>query len=194
MEEESPYLVVVAGPNGAGKSTVATALLKDTLGVTEFVDADVIARGLSAFGTERVAFAAGRIMLQRIRQLAARRASFAFETTLASRGFLPWIAGLKNTGYQFHLLFLWLPSEELAIARVQERVRKGGHGVPEEVIRRRYRAGIRNFARGYKALTSTWRLYDNSRLVGPRLIARGRGMVVDEVREPFLWAEFGGEQ
>lgn len=120
-------------------------MLPATFGITEYVNADVIAQGLSAFAPERAAFRAGRIMLERLQQLANERMNFAFETTLASRSFAPWIANLRQMGYRFHLFFLWLPNPELAIARVQERVSLGGHDVPEETIRRRYHAGIRNF-------------------------------------------------
>lgn len=123
---ESPKVVVIAGPNGAGKSTAATRILQDALAVQEFVNADVIARGLSAFKPESVALTAGRVMLQRLDALAAERADFAFETTLASRSFAPWLKRLNVSGYEFHLFFVWLPTAEAAIARVQERVRSGG--------------------------------------------------------------------
>lgn len=103
-----PIVVVLAGPNGAGKSTTAPALLLGTLGVPEFVNADVIAGGLSAFNTEGAAIAAGRVMLARLKTLATQRVSFAFETTLASRSFAPWLSGLKQSGYAVHILFLWL--------------------------------------------------------------------------------------
>jgi len=112
-------------------------LLNGTLGVTEFVNADVIAQGLSAFQPERAAFHAGRVMLKRLHYLAKERVDFAFETTLASSSFAPWIAKLKQSGYTFHLVFLWLPSADFAVARVAERVRMGGHDVPEETIRKR---------------------------------------------------------
>src|SRR2546428_153844 len=108
MEVEQPNLIVLAGPNGAGKSTAAPALLPGTLGVVEFVNADVIAQGLSAFQPERTALEAGRIMLGRLRQLADQRVNFAFETTLAGRRFAPWIADLRQSGYVFHLVYLWL--------------------------------------------------------------------------------------
>ncbi|XWK86374.1 MAG: zeta toxin family protein [Phormidium sp.] len=111
-----PNLIVIAGPNGAGKSTVAPALLQGILRVNEFVNADAIAQGLSAFAPERVAFQAGRIMLERLQQLANQQVNFAFETTLASRTFAPWIANLQQTGYLFNLIFMWLPSAEIAIA------------------------------------------------------------------------------
>ena len=120
-----PSVVILAGPNGAGKSTVAPALLAGALGVTEFVNADDIARGLSAFNPAGVSISAGRVMLARVRDLARQRASFAFETTLASRSFAPWLRELKTSGYDVHMLFLWLPSAEFAVARVAERVREG---------------------------------------------------------------------
>jgi predicted ABC-type ATPase len=104
----TPHVIVVAGANGAGKSTAAPFLLRDALEVAEFVNADTIAAGLSAFRPESVAIAAGRIMLGRMRRLAAARANFAFETTLASRSFAPWLAGFQRDGYRVHLLFLWL--------------------------------------------------------------------------------------
>ena len=106
MSEKNPHVIVIAGPNGAGKSTTAPMLLKGTLGVTEFVNADVIAQGLSAFQPERAAFHAGRIMLERLHFLAKEWVDFAFETTLASRSFAPWIAKLKQSGCTFHLVFL----------------------------------------------------------------------------------------
>jgi predicted ABC-type ATPase len=169
---DHPHLVMLAGPNGAGKSTAAPALLAGTLELTEFVNADVIARGLSAFRPEDVAVEAGRIMLERLRFLAALQASFAFETTLASRSFAPWIADLRLKNYVFHLIFLYLPSPEAAIARVAERVRAGGHDVPVETIRRRYSAGLRNFFHLYRPLTDWWRFYENTNSSGPQLIAK----------------------
>jgi predicted ABC-type ATPase len=137
-------VVIVAGANGLGKSTSAPPLLRDALEVTEFVNADTIAAGLSAFRPQSVAVAAGRIMLARMRSLAIARENFAFETTLASRSFAPWLRRLREDGYRVHILFLWLRNEELAVRRVAERVRAGGHDVPEDVVRR-YRAGLRNF-------------------------------------------------
>ena len=113
-----PSVIALAGPNGAGKSTVGPGLLRGALRVTTFVNADVIAQGLSAFDPDAVAFAAGRVMRARLRELAARRASFAFETTLAGRTHAPWLRMLIRTGYAFRLVFLWLPSPELAVERV----------------------------------------------------------------------------
>jgi predicted ABC-type ATPase len=181
MTIQRPHLIVIAGPNGAGKSTTAPCLLKGTLKVTEFVNADLIAQGLSGFKPESTVFHAGRVMLERIHYLAKKRIDFAFETTLASRTFAPWIADLRKTGYDFCLVFLWLPNEDLAVARVAERVRMGGHNLPDETIRRRYHAGIRNFFKLYRPLADTWFFYDNS-AEEPRAIAyydQKHGLVVN---------------
>ena len=124
-DEKHRRVVVLAGPNGSGKSTAAPRLLRGVLRVEEFVNADIIARGLSAFAPEKVAMAAGRLMLSRLRQLASQGVSFAFETTLASRTFAPWLEELIAQGYRVHLVFLWLPDPEAAIARVAERVSNG---------------------------------------------------------------------
>lgn len=166
-----PHLIIIAGPNGAGKSTTAPALLKDALHVDNFVNADVIAQGLCAYQPEKAAIQAGRIMLERIHMLANDNANFAFETTLASKSFAMWIPKLKKQGYQFHLVFLWLQSVDLAILRVKERVKTGGHSVPEETIRRRYSAGLRNFFNLYSPLADSWQLYDNSNANSLSLIA-----------------------
>ncbi len=186
MSKDGPKVIVLAGPNGAGKSTAAARVLR-ALGVGEFVNADVIAQGLSGFAPERVAMAAGRIMMQRLKELAAARASFAFETTLASRAFAPWLADLKAGGYQMHLVFLWLPGAEVAMDRVAERVRRGGHDVPEDTIRRRYRAGWANFCELYQPLADSWQVIDNSAVGKPRVMAAGRGRRTKVVRNKALW-------
>ena len=166
-----PHVIVIAGPNGAGKSTIAPAILKDYLGVTEFVNADTIALGLSAFNPEGAAFQAGRVMLQRLHNLATEQRDFAFETTLATRSYARWLKELKGRGYTIHLFFFWLPSTEYAIARVAERVRMGGHDVPVDTIRRRYHAGLRNFFMIHRQLADTWFMFDNSAPDIPVLIA-----------------------
>jgi len=183
-----PNLIVIAGPNGAGKSTVAPTLLRDLLGIDEFVNADVIARGLSAFDPESAAIQAGRIMLQRLRELAQQRADFAFETTLASRVFAPWVAGLAESGYLFRLVYLWVESAELCITRIAERVRTGGHDIPHDVVRRRYSAGLRNFFELYRPLAETWQVYDNS--CGPpvHLVAEGHHDHISSVYDESIWS------
>ena len=188
-----PSVIALAGPNGAGKSTVGPGLLRGALRVTTFVNADVIAQGLSAFDPDAVAFAAGRVMRARLRELAARRASFAFETTLAGRTHAPWLRMLIRTGYAFRLVFLWLPSPELAVERVRSRVELGGHSVPEQTIRRRYVAGLRNFFTVYRLMATTWRLYDNAGITGPRFIAEGRRGEPPSVRDRATWARLEEE-
>jgi predicted ABC-type ATPase len=182
-----PHVIVIAGPNGAGKSTAAPVILRDYLGLTDYVNADLIAQGLSAFASETVAFEAGRIMLKRLRDLAARRCDFAFETTLATRSYAPWLTGLRETGYQVKLIFLWLPSPEAAVARVAERVRLGGHSVPEEVVRRRYRRGLHNFLHVYRQLADEWWLYDNSGPDGAIRVVFGTQAKVNGVTDQNTW-------
>jgi len=144
-----PDLVVIGGPNGAGKTTAAHKLLPEGLYIREFVDADAIARGISPLNPEGSAVLAGRLMIRRIRDLAKSRESFAFETTCAGRSHLRLLQEARGMGYRLVLLFLWLSSAELAVSRVAERVAKGGHLVPTDVILRRYRAGLRNMRRLY---------------------------------------------
>lgn len=187
MSEPRPSVVILAGPNGAGKSTAAPELLQGELAVTEFVNADVIARGLSAFDPDRAAMAAGRVMLARLDELARQRESFAFETTLASRSFAPWVRDLRASGYAVHLFFLWLSSPDLAVQRVADRVRSGGHDVPADTIRRRYRAGIRNLFSLYQPVVTTWAVYDCSGLKS-QLIAEGLESAPLKVYDRKVWA------
>jgi predicted ABC-type ATPase len=189
---DRPSVVVIGGPNGAGKSTIAPRVLQGTLAVSEFVNADVIARGLSAFNPEGAALAAGRIMLERLRELAAQRSSFAFETTLASRSFAPWIRDLIATGYEFHLVYVWIASPDLSVERIAGRVRLGGHHVPEEVARRRYAGGLRNFFDLYRPLAATWRLYDNNGRDLCLIASGDRGGVVT-VHDAATWNRIYGE-
>jgi predicted ABC-type ATPase len=182
----TPRVVVIAGPNGAGKSTSAPRLLVEALEVDEFVNADTIAAGLSGLHPERVAIEAGRLMLGRITALAARQASFAFETTLATRGVAGLLTRLHAAGYGSHVVFLSLPAPEIAIARVQERVARGGHDVAPDVIRRRFFRGLTAFFGTYRELAGSWILMDNSMLGDPAIIASktsgGRETVIDVVR------------
>jgi predicted ABC-type ATPase len=185
-----PQVVIIAGPNGAGKSTLAPLLLRDRFGLLEYVNADTIALGLSAFQPEQAAIEAGRVMLKRLRDLSERQESFAFESRLASRTYAFWLKELLQQGYQFHLMFIWLNSPEIAIQRVAERVRDGGHNIPEETIRRRYRKGLLNFFSLYQELAGSWGIYDNSVPPSPLLIATGLREKVAEVFYPELWAKF----
>jgi predicted ABC-type ATPase len=190
---DSPSVIILAGPNGAGKSTAAPKILPNLLGIGEFVNADVIAQGLSAFAPERHAIEAGRIMLKRLRALADARGNFAFETTLASRSLAPWLAELVRSQYRFHLFFFYLSTPELAIRRVAQRVRVGGHHVPEETIRRRYDRGLQNFFRIYMPLADTWAIYNNETPGAPRLIASGEHLNAETVEQATLWGRLLSE-
>ncbi len=156
-----PRVVVFAGPNGAGKSTHADAILA-ALGIETFVNADYIARGLSGRNTDVVAFEAGRIMLKRLRQLGEAGADFAFESTLASRTFAPFIRKLKAKGYAVAIYYFSLTNAQLAIRRVKLRVALGGHDVPSDVIKRRFGRSISNFFTLYAPLADQWAVFDNS--------------------------------
>lgn len=160
MSDTQPSVVILAGPNGAGKTTASPFVIRDTLGINEFVNADHIAQGLSGFSPETTAFAAGRIMLDRLHELGRLRRTFAYETTLATRSFAPWLEGLKETGYDIGLVFLALRTPEQAIERVRLRVSDGGHDVPEDVIRRRFHRGLKNLFEIYTPMAGDWSIYD----------------------------------
>ena len=158
----APKIIIVAGPNGAGKTTFAREFLPQEAGCPVFVNADLIAAGLSPFAPERVAIQAGRLMLQAIAQHVARRESCAFETTWSGLGYARQIPQWRSLGYRVHLYFLSLPSVDIALERVAERVRQGGHDIPEATIRRRFVSGKRLFTDVYQPLVDDWILYDNS--------------------------------
>lgn len=126
-------------------------------------------------------------MLARLRTLAAAREDFAFETTLASRSFAPWLRGLRGQGFRVHVAFLSLPSSELAIARVAARVRRGGHAVPEDVVRRRFTAGLTNFFSLFEPVADSWQMFDSSEIGGPRLIAARSLGVPAAIEDPAAW-------
>ena len=155
-------IIIIAGPNGAGKTTFAREFLPQEAGCPIFINADLIAQGLSPFRPQAAAVRAGRIMLEMIADCVRRGKSFAIETTLSGRGYSQMIPAWRAAGYRVVIFFLELPSEELAVQRVAERVAQGGHDIPEPVIRRRFAAGRENFSRLYKALADDWRHYDNA--------------------------------
>lgn len=161
-EDVSRKIIIIAGPNGAGKTTFARSFLPAEAQLPRFINADLIAAGLAPFAPETVAVRAGRLMLEEIRRCERRGESFAFETTLSGLSYLRHIAAWRAQGYRVSLFFLSLPNAETAIARVAERVRQGGHDIPEAVIRRRFAAGIFNFQTHYQQAVSDWVLYDNS--------------------------------
>ena len=164
-------ILIIAGPNGAGKTTFAREFLLNEANCPTFVNADLIAAGLNPLQPEQEAMAAGRMMLNMIDDYVSRGRSFAFETTLSGRGYARMIPRWQEQGYRVRLYFLTLPSANFAVNRVRQRVAEGGHHVPEEVIRRRFDAGRRNFDTIYRELVDEWSLYDGSGDV-PRLVAR----------------------
>ena len=157
----SKKIIIIAGPNGAGKTTFARSFLPQEAQCPRFINADLIAAGLSPFAPEAAAFKAGRLMLAEIAECVRRGGSFAFETTLAGLAYVGRVKQWREQGYHVSLFFLRLPDAETAIARVAERVRQGGHDIPEAVIRRRFTAGLHNLEHAYKSAVNTWATYDN---------------------------------
>jgi len=170
--EIPPRVIIIAGPNGAGKTTFAREFLPNEAGCQVFVNADLIAAGLSPFAPEFAAIKAGRLMLEAISDHVRKGESFAFETTLAGLGYARAIPKWQAQGFVVKLIFLSLPDPQTALARVAERVAQGGHAVPELTIRRRFGAGLRNFSHPYRELVDMWQLYDNAS-EPPTLIAEG---------------------
>ena len=168
----SKNLYIISGCNGAGKTTASYTVLPEVLHCKEFVNADEIARGLSPFNPESVAIEAGRLMLQRIEYLLVKDESFSIETTLATKSYINLVRRAQVKGYTVRLLFFWLNSPELALQRIAERVAKGGHNIPEPIVRRRYVAGICNLFRLFMSEVDSWEIYDNSEYPAVQ-IARG---------------------
>ena len=167
-----PKLYIISGCNGAGKTTASYTLLPEMLECSQFVNSDEFAKGLSPFNPEQASIQASRYMLLKIRYLFARKEDFGIETTLATRTLLTMIAMAQKEGYSVTLMYFWLDSPDLAVARVKARVAAGGHNIPEETVRRRYRVGISYFFKDYIPLCDRWILADNSK-VPFRVIAEG---------------------
>lgn len=161
---------IIAGSNGAGKTTFAREFLPKYARCREFLNADLVAAGLSPFDPDTAAVAAARVLLARMRELIAQSKGFGFETTLAGRTYATVLREMRARGYTLHLFYLWLPSVDLAIARVARRVEQGGHNIPETVIRRRFDIGISNLFKLYLPLFDRWYLFDNS-TSHPRTVA-----------------------
>lgn len=168
----SKNLYIISGCNGAGKTTASYTVLPEVLDCKEFVNADEIARGLSPFNPESVAIEAGRLMLQRIEDLLCKEESFSIETTLATKSYINLVRRAQEKGYTVRLLFFWLNSPDLALQRIAERVAKGGHNIPEPIVRRRYVTGISNLFRLFMNEVDSWEIYDNSKYPAIQ-IARG---------------------
>ncbi len=172
IDEKHRKIVIIAGPNGAGKTTFAREYLPKEAGCPVFVNSDLIAAGLDPFRPDLAALRAGRIMLREIHEHVRRGESFAFETTLSGLLYARLIPTWRERGYRVKLVYLSLPNAEIALERVAVRVAQGGHSVPEDVVRRRYASGTRNFQRIYRSLVDAWVVYDNSGKA-PQLIDKG---------------------
>ena len=167
-----PRLYIISGCNGAGKTTASYTMLPEMLECSEFVNSDEFAKGLSPFQPEKASIQAGRYMIAKIRYLLKKQRDFGLETTLATRTLLKIVKAAQDAGYTVTLLYFWLNSPELAIARVKARVAAGGHNIPEETIRRRYNVGIDYFFNIYAPISERWILADNSQIPF-RVIAEG---------------------
>ena len=168
----SPLCIVIAGPNGAGKTTFAREYLARNAHVINFVNADLIASGLSPLAPERAALMAARLTLAEIDRLARERQDFAFESTLSGRGYVRRLKGLKRAGYHIEIVFLRVASSGLVLKRISARVRQGGHSVPKADVLRRFKRSLENFESLYRPLADSWAIYDNSGQI-PLLIECG---------------------
>jgi predicted ABC-type ATPase len=157
-------IIIIAGPNGAGKTTFAQKFLPAEAKTLRFINADLIAAGLAPFNPESVAVKAGRLMLEEIDKCVNAGQNFAFETTLSGLAYLHKIKIWQSLGYQVKLWFLSLPSADIAVSRVAIRVSQGGHNIPEQIIRRRFKAGLHNFHHRYNKIVDAWAFYENSDL------------------------------
>lgn len=155
-------MLIIAGPNGAGKTTFATEFLPKEAECPNFINADLIAAGINPFRPEAASIQAAKIMIEMMKTYVKRGESFSFETTLSGKNYARHIPEWQREGYRIKLYFLKLPDPEFAIARVKQRVKEGGHNVPEDVVRRRFKSGWSNFERLYKEIVDEWALYDNA--------------------------------
>ena len=175
-------IYIIAGPNGSGKTTFAREFLPGYVMCPHFVNADLIAQGLSPFSPQIAAMKAGRLVLEQLREMANKQSDFAFETTFSGKTHLNFLKEMKRRNYRIHLFFLWIPSDKLALQRIKDRVSEGGHNVPANDVRRRFSRSIKNFFTLYRPLSDSWMLFDNSG-PAPRLIAEekeSRENVVDK--------------
>jgi len=169
---------IIAGPNGSGKTTFATTFLPEYAKCNRFINADLIAQGLSPFSPTQVALKSGRLVLEQIKELSTQGVDFGFETTLSGVTYLKYFQNLKEKGYKINIFFLWIPSSILAVARVKDRVAKGGHNVPLADIKRRFNRSMNNFFIKYRLLTDKWMLFNNSQS-RPIIIAKKQYAHID---------------
>ncbi len=183
MKNKNVY--IIAGSNGAGKTTFAREFLPDYVHCPHFINADLIARGLSPFYPQSAVIKAGKLVLQQIEEFTNRGVNFGFETTLSGKTYLNYFKNLKKQEYKLRLFFLWIPDTQLALARIKNRVSHGGHNVPNKDVKRRFKRSIDNFFNLYLPLADTWLLFDNSEKK-PKLIAKRDNLHID-VRNEILF-------
>ena len=179
MKNRNVY--IIAGPNGSGKTTFAKKFLPDYVKCPNFINADLIAQGLSPFSPPSAAIKAGKLVLSQIHEFANSGVDFAFESTLSGKLYVNLFRKLKIKGYKIHLFFLWIPNVGLSIARIKDRVAEGGHNVPAQDVKRRFKRSICNFFKLYKPLSDSWMLFNNAGRI-PKLIAKvnnGKTIVSD---------------
>lgn len=181
-----PRLYIISGCNGAGKTTASYSLLPEMLECSEFVNSDEFAKGLSPFDPDKAAIGATRFVIKKIQYLIKRQVDFGIETTLATRTLMRTIEMAHKAGYSVTLLYFWLNSPELAIERVRARVQSGGHNIPEETIRRRYKVGIGYFFKDYAPVCERWILADNSQIPF-RVIADGSRNDVINIKDEEIY-------
>ena len=164
---------IIAGPNGSGKTTFANKFLPDYAECPNFVNADLIAQGLSPFSPRTAAIKAGRLVLGQIHEFAEKGVDFGFETTLSGKSYVKLLKELREKGYKLHLFFLWIPGPQLALERIKERVSEGGHDIPAQDVRRRFNRSITNFLKLYQPLLDSWIIFNNAGVI-PALIAKSK--------------------
>jgi predicted ABC-type ATPase len=192
MPRRSPSCYIIAGPNGAGKTTFATEFLPLYANCHNFINPDLLARAFSPFDPDAGMLRAGRVVLERIREFTEANRDFAFETTLAGRAYVPLLRRVKKAGFRLHMFYLWIPSPELALLRIRDRVESGGHNVPERDVRRRFGRTLGNLFRLYRPLLDTLHFFDNSSNT-PRLIFKddaGKITINDDALYQRLHQEF----
>jgi predicted ABC-type ATPase len=176
-----PNCYIIAGPNGAGKTTFAMEYLPNYAKCVNFINPDLLARAYSPFDPDAGILRAGRTVLERIAEFTKAKTDFAFETTLSGRSYVRVLRNVKQAGFRLHMFYLWIPTPELALLRIRDRVDNGGHNVPERDVRRRFDRTVRNLFKLYRPLFDTLRFFDNSS-VEPRLIFKdeaGKTALVD---------------
>jgi len=189
LGRENPTCYIVAGPNGAGKTTFAMRYLPQIAGCDNFINADLIAGGISPLNPARVQIAAGRILLKEIERCIAAREDFAFETTLSGQTYFNLVKRLKADGWQVVLIYLWIPNAEFSALRVAERVIQGGHDIPKEAILRRYDRSLNNLMNLFIDECSKTIVYDNrTNPAIPICIADSAGV---EILKPELYPQLG---